>query len=99
MNRHGDRLVVDLRPVEGRGGFHDPSRMDAVEDTLSDLLQGHWIKRVQIVNDVTQEQVRTLLHTTSDAVKVAPHIGACVWCRRFAVAGAHAAARGTLVLV
>ena len=60
VNRHGDRLVVDLRPVEGRGGFHDPSRMDAVEDTLSDLLQGHWIKRVQIVNDVTQEQVRTL---------------------------------------
>lgn len=58
LNRHGDRLVVDLRPVEGRGGFYDPSRMDAVEDSFSELLQDHWVKRVQIVNDVTKEQVR-----------------------------------------
>lgn len=59
MNMHGDRLVVDLAPVEGLGGFKDASRMDDMEDLFSEVLEGHWIKHFQIVNAVSEDQVRS----------------------------------------
>jgi len=58
VNKHGDRVVVDLLPVEGLGGFHDPSRMDDIEDSLSELLQDYKVRHMQIVNKATEDQVR-----------------------------------------
>mmetsp|Transcript_30161 Transcript_30161/g.62142 ORF Transcript_30161/g.62142 Transcript_30161/m.62142 type:complete len:314 (-) Transcript_30161:92-1033(-) len=67
VNKHGDRVVVDLLPVEGLGGFHDPSRMDDIEDSLSELLQDYKVRHMQIVNKATEDQIAERVQAAAEA--------------------------------
>lgn len=61
INKHGDVMVVDLRPVNGFGALESADRFDSVSNAVSMLIEDHWMTGLQIVNDMQPESVRPSL--------------------------------------